>query len=116
MEICFRGIEGQKHRFLYVKKLRLHRLCFRKALTKKFSPAEQFSDILNKSDIKQRLRTIYVHYRRMVVQILKKGVRYVIDLKEFAYKESWEEEDAAAGENRETRTVKEMQKAMCDVS
>ena len=75
-----------------------------------------FSHVLKISKLKERLRAIYVDDGRIIVEKLKKGVKYDKVEKKFVFKKEWEEQDTVSGESSESRTVEQMKLAMCDVS
>ena len=74
---------------------------------------DQFEVILTRSDIKWRLRAIYVDYS-MIIEKIMPGTRYCKVSKKFIKKNEFLEEDIEC--DRESLTERAMREAMCDVS
>ena len=75
---------------------------------------DQFELMLKRSDIKCRLRAIYVDDGRMIIQKIMPGTRYCKVSKQFIKKNEFIKEDMEC--DRESLTEREMKEAMCDVS
>ena len=77
---------------------------------------EEFLKILVKSNLKHLLEALYVDDGRVVIQLIKQGVRFDEDSKVFRYSEKWYEEDIESGKSDHERTELEVRKAMNSVS
>ena len=75
---------------------------------------DDFSKVMLNSNVKFRLKAIYVDDGRMIVQKLQKGTRYCSNLKRFIIKEDKVTEDNDL--TREEVTEREFRAAMCNVS
>ena len=78
---------------------------------------DQFTKILDASEIKQYMNAIYVDDGRIVVDILKPGYRFVVENNKIEYSEKWYNEDMGEGSlSMVKRTEVEIVKAMNSVS
>ena len=77
---------------------------------------EEFVKILEKSDLEYLLSALYVDDGRIVIEIIKKGVRFDENEKKFKHSEIWEKEDIESGKTDRERTEREIRNAMNAVS
>ena len=73
---------------------------------------EAFKNIIDVSDIECLMSAIYVDGGRIVIEILKPGVRFCSEEKLFLYKKEWQEEDEESGRSDKERTEYEVARSM----
>ena len=75
---------------------------------------EEFSKIINKSELEELLSKIYVDDSRSITKIVKPGLRFDDEKREFIYDEKWVREDEEITDK--DRTMREIIKAMNSVN
>ena len=76
---------------------------------------EKFVEILDDSKIDYKMSALYVDDGRIVIEILKLGVRFDEESKLFKYSEAWYEEDKRLEKSDLQRTELEVRRAMNSV-
>ena len=71
---------------------------------------DDFKNLLQKSNIKEKLSKIYVDDNRCIIERIKKGWRFDTERKKFVYRSDWEKEDDEKDDD--TRIANEVLKAM----
>ena len=77
---------------------------------------EQFVKIIDDSGIKQLMNALYVDDGRLVIELLKCGVRFDEKMKILRFDEKWFEEDVKEGKSDAKRTEIEIRNVMNSVS
>ena len=77
---------------------------------------EEFSEILDKSDIIQHLKGLYVDDGRNIVDQLVLGTRFVKEAKLFLHKDCWEAEDILHNVDRRILTEREIRECMNSIN
>ena len=77
---------------------------------------KEFKKILDDSKIKYLMNALYVDDGRILIELLRKGVRFDGELKLFRFDEKWLEEDELNGKTDAERTEREVREAMNSVS
>ena len=75
---------------------------------------EEFSIIIEKSELRELLSKIYVDDNRSIIKIVRPGLRFIEEKSEFVFKQEWVEEDEKMSDKE--RTMREVLKAMNSVN